>query len=91
MTHFTAVLLFALFASVVFGITQLCVHPAFRRRGLARILLNLATSGLARQGLPEVSLTVTEANSPAIDLYRAEGFDSAHAFDATVWQRSRIA
>jgi ribosomal protein S18 acetylase RimI-like enzyme len=72
-------------------ITQLCVHPAFRRRGLARILLNLATSGLARQGLPEVSLTVTEANSPAIDLYRAEGFDSAHAFDATVWQRSRIA
>jgi ribosomal protein S18 acetylase RimI-like enzyme len=72
-------------------ITQLCVHPAFRRRGLARILLTLAASCFARQGVPEVSLTVTEANSPAIDLYRAEGFDCVHTFDATVWERSRIA
>jgi ribosomal protein S18 acetylase RimI-like enzyme len=70
-------------------ITQLCVHPGFRRRGLARMLLSLAASCFARQGIPEVSLTVTEANTPAIDLYRAEGFDSAHAFDATVWERSR--
>jgi ribosomal protein S18 acetylase RimI-like enzyme len=72
-------------------ITQLCVHPGCRRQGLARMLLTLAASCFARQGVPEVSLTVTEANSPAIDLYRAEGFDSAHAFDATVWERSNIA
>jgi ribosomal protein S18 acetylase RimI-like enzyme len=72
-------------------ITQLCVHPAFRRRGLARLLLTLAASCFVRQGVPEVSLTVTEANSPAIDLYRAEGFDCAHTFDATVWQRNSIA
>ena len=72
-------------------ITQLSVHPAFRRRGLARMLLSLATFCFVRQGVPEVSLTVTEANSPAVDLYRAEGFDSVHAFDATVWERSRIA
>jgi ribosomal protein S18 acetylase RimI-like enzyme len=72
-------------------ITQLCVHPAFRRRGLARMLLTLAASCFVRQGVPEVSLTVTEANSPAIDLYRAEGFDCVHTFDATVWQRRRIA
>jgi ribosomal protein S18 acetylase RimI-like enzyme len=72
-------------------ITQLCVHPGFRRRGLARMLLTLAAACFVRQGIPEVSLTVTEANAPAIDLYRSEGFDCVRSFDATVWQRHRIA
>jgi ribosomal protein S18 acetylase RimI-like enzyme len=69
-------------------ITQLCVHPEFRRHGLARTLLNLAASCFLRQGVGEISLTVTEANSEAIDLYRAEGYDSQHSFDAAVWQRN---
>ena len=72
-------------------ITQLCVHPEFRRRGLARTLLTLAASCFLRQGVSEISLTVTEANVEAIDLYRAEGFGCPHSFDATVWQRDRIA
>jgi ribosomal protein S18 acetylase RimI-like enzyme len=72
-------------------ITQICVHPLFRRRGLARILLTLAASCFLRQGVSEVSLTVTEANTSAIDLYRAEGYECTHAFDATVWQRDYIA
>jgi ribosomal protein S18 acetylase RimI-like enzyme len=72
-------------------ITQLCVLPEFRRRGLARMLLTLACSCFLRQGVSEVSLTVTEANSDAIGLYHAEGFDCTHSFDATVWQRDRIA
>jgi ribosomal protein S18 acetylase RimI-like enzyme len=72
-------------------ITQLCVHPEFRRRGLARMLLNLATSDFLRQSVSEVSLTVTKANSEAIALYRAEGFDCVRTFDATVWERNRIA
>jgi ribosomal protein S18 acetylase RimI-like enzyme len=72
-------------------ITQLCVHPAYRRQGLARKLLTLASSCFLRQGVSEISLTVTEANSEAIDLYRAEGFDCKHSFDATVWQRGKIA
>jgi ribosomal protein S18 acetylase RimI-like enzyme len=72
-------------------ITQICVHPQFRRRGLARMLLNLAASCFLRQGVSEVSLTVTEANSQAIELYRAEGYDCAHSFDAAVWQRSNMA
>ena len=70
-------------------ITQLCVHPEYRRRGLARLLLNLAASCFLRQGVSEISLTVTEANSSAIELYRAEGYDSPHSFDAAVWQRDR--
>lgn len=72
-------------------ITQICVHPEFRRRGLARMLLNLAASCFLRQGVSEISLTVTEANSDAIDLYRAEGYECAHSFDAAVWQRKRTA
>jgi ribosomal protein S18 acetylase RimI-like enzyme len=72
-------------------ITQICVHPEFRRRGLARMLLELAISDFLRQGIAEVSLTVTAANSEAIALYRAEGFNCTQTFDATVWERNRIA
>ena len=72
-------------------ITQICVHPEYRRRGLARMMLTLAASCFLRQGVTEISLTVTEANTEAIDLYHAEGYECTHSFDATVWQRNRIA
>jgi ribosomal protein S18 acetylase RimI-like enzyme len=72
-------------------ITQLCVHPDYRRHGLARMLLNLAASCFLRQGVSEISLTVTEANAAAIELYRAEGYECPHSFDAAVWQRNRSA
>jgi ribosomal protein S18 acetylase RimI-like enzyme len=72
-------------------ITQLCVHPEFRRRGLARMLLTLTASCFLRQGVTEISLTVTEANTEAINLYRAEDYDCTHRFDATVWQRDNFA
>ena len=68
-------------------ITQICVHPAHRRRGIARMLLSLASFSFLRQGAAEISLTVTEANSQAIDLYKNEGYACAHVFDAAVWQR----
>jgi len=72
-------------------ITQLCVLPEYRRCGLARMLLTLACSCFLRLGVSEVSLTVTEANTDAIGLYNAEGFECTHKFDATVWQRPMIA
>jgi ribosomal protein S18 acetylase RimI-like enzyme len=71
-------------------ITQICVHPSYRRRGLARMLLNLAASCFMRQGVTEISLTVTEANTEAIELYRAEGYDCEHRFDAAVWKRNSM-
>jgi ribosomal protein S18 acetylase RimI-like enzyme len=70
-------------------ITQLCVHPRYRRIGLARLLLSIAATCFFRQGVTEISLTVTEANANAIDLYRAEGYECAHTFDAAVWERGR--
>jgi ribosomal protein S18 acetylase RimI-like enzyme len=71
-------------------ITQLCVRPHYRRQGLGRMLLGVAAAAFLRQGLSEVSLTVTEANARAIELYRSEGFDCRHTFDAAVWRRSSI-
>jgi len=72
-------------------LTQVCVHPAFRRRGVARLLLNVAAFHFMRLGATEVSLTVTEANADAIALYSDEGYASAHSFDAAVWERGLIA
>jgi ribosomal protein S18 acetylase RimI-like enzyme len=68
-------------------ITQLCVHPNYRRRGLARMLLSVAAACFLKLGASEISLTVTEANADAIELYRTDGYEIAHTFDAAVWQR----
>lgn len=68
-------------------ITQLCVHPAYRRQGMARMMLSVAAAHFMRQGVSEVSLTVTEANCDAIGLYKSEGYDCRHMFDAAVWRR----
>jgi ribosomal protein S18 acetylase RimI-like enzyme len=69
-------------------ITQVCVHPGYRRQGLARMLLSVAASQFMRMGASEISLTVTESNVHAIELYLAEGYSCAHRFDAAVWQRA---
>jgi ribosomal protein S18 acetylase RimI-like enzyme len=69
-------------------LTQVCVHPAFRRRGLARLMLAHAAFSFMRLGVSEISLTVTEANADAIQLYQDEGYQSAHSFDAAVWHRT---
>ena len=44
-------------------------------------------SQFMRQGVSEISLTVTEANTDAIELYKSEGYECMHTFDAAVWQR----
>ena len=72
-------------------LTQVCVHPAFRRRGLARMLLAQAAHSFMRLGAAEISLTVTEANAEAIELYKDEGYTCAHSFDAAVWLREATA
>jgi ribosomal protein S18 acetylase RimI-like enzyme len=72
-------------------ITQVCVHPSYRRRGLARMLLSLAAFHFMRLGATEISLTVTDSNFQAIDLYLSEGYTCPHSFDAAVWQRKHMA
>jgi ribosomal protein S18 acetylase RimI-like enzyme len=69
-------------------ITQVCVHPSYRRHGMARMLLSIAAFHFMRQGAREISLTVTQANQQAIELYLSEGYTSNHPFDAAVWTRA---
>ena len=69
-------------------ITQICVHPDYRRRGLARQLLRVAAQQFQRLGMTELTLTVTEANTRAIELYQSEEYGVAHIFNAAVWVRN---
>jgi ribosomal protein S18 acetylase RimI-like enzyme len=89
--EFAALILGSRVSSQSGHITQVCVHPSYRRRGLARLLLSVAASAFLRQGVSEISLTVTEANAEAIELYLHEGYHCAHIFDAAVWQRDGLA
>ena len=66
-------------------ITQICVHPVHHRRGLARLLLQTAAERFQRQGMTELTLTVTEANTRAVTLYTDQGYTVAHSFNAAVW------
>ncbi len=68
-------------------VTQICVAPAYRRLHLGTVLLEACTSTLAALGWAALTLTVTEANDPAVDLYRSLGFRTRHTFDAMVWRR----
>ncbi len=74
-------------ASDVAHITQLCIAPSHRGRGLGEALLAHATRNLAHSGTTAITLTVTEANRPAVTLYQAGGFRIRHRFDAMVLER----
>ena len=69
-------------------IPQLCISPRRRARGLGKLLLRHASTELARAGLRTITLTVTEANAPALLLYERLGFTTRHPFHANIWQRA---
>lgn len=68
-------------------ITQLCVSPTLRGRGLGRALLRHAVERLRQTGTASITLTVTESNQPAVTLYEESGFRVRHRFDAMVLSR----
>ena len=70
-------------------ITQLCVAPRRRGYGLGRMLLRHAATQLAATGMRAITLTVTEANTPALKLYRSLGFRERLPFCANVWTKTR--
>lgn len=67
-------------------ITQVCVLPEYRSSGLGELLLAATTKNLRERHFRSISLTVTEANSRAIALYKRIGFSSTRVFDAFVWE-----
>lgn len=58
-------------------ITNIAVHPDFRRRGCARAILLSLMRAAEERGVYEISLEVRASNEAAIALYRAEGFFEA--------------
>lgn len=68
-------------------ITQLCVAPSHRGRGLGRILLNHVAASLRNAGTAAITLTVTESNRQAVRLYEEAGYRVRHRFDAMVMSR----
>ena len=68
-------------------ITQLCVAPEYRGRGLGSFLLKTCSQALSRISVRGLSLTVTEENRDAVNLYTSAGFRPHHRFEAWVWTR----
>jgi ribosomal protein S18 acetylase RimI-like enzyme len=69
-------------------VTQLCVVKAYRGMGCGRVLLDACAEEIRRRGFRSLTLTVTEANTPAVALYHHVGFTEIHSFDAMLWERS---
>jgi len=70
-------------------ITQLCIAPEHRGKGLGRMLLRHTMQQLARAGFELITLTVTEENEAAVRLYREMGFSTRHRFEAMVLDKPR--
>jgi ribosomal protein S18 acetylase RimI-like enzyme len=67
-------------------VTQICVLPQHRSRRLGEALIVRAAQSLQQRGASELSLTVTEANTRAVELYKRLGFVKTKVFDAFVWE-----
>ncbi|MGH9555479.1 MAG: GNAT family N-acetyltransferase [Terriglobales bacterium] len=67
-------------------ITQVCLAPDARGQGTGKALLAASYASLQRRRFKALTLTVTEANKPAVELYRRLGFTVEHVFDAFVWE-----
>ncbi len=66
-------------------ITQICVTPAQRGKGVGYALMRRSMLALAAHGCHTVGLTVTSTNTGAIRLYEHMGFADRREFAAYVW------
>jgi ribosomal protein S18 acetylase RimI-like enzyme len=67
-------------------VTQVCILPEYRSRGIGEALLAATESSLRKRKFSLLSLTVTEANARAVALYRRLNFETKRIFDAFVWE-----
>ncbi len=75
-------------AAAIGGVT---VHPAYRGRGLGRLLIRQALKVAADAGLRPVYLSVSANNEAAIRLYVGEGFEKKTVVVAYRWQTDEAA
>ena len=67
-------------------VTQICVLPDYRSHGLGKALLAATLHNLKQRKFSTLSLTVTEDNVRAVELYQHLGFETRRVFDAFVWE-----
>ena len=67
-------------------VTQVCVLPEYRSLGIGESLLEATAQNLRKRHFRLLSLTVTEANYRAVQLYERLGFARKRVFDAFVWE-----
>ena len=67
-------------------VTQVCLVPDYRSRGIGEALIAATQLALRKRNFAALSLTVTEANSRAVELYQRIGFSVKRVFDAFVWE-----
>jgi ribosomal protein S18 acetylase RimI-like enzyme len=67
-------------------VTQVCVVPEHRGAGTGEALVAASATNLESRCFHTLSLTVTEANTRAVELYRRLKFEQAKVFDAFVWE-----
>ena len=67
-------------------VTQVCVLPEYRSLRIGETLMNCTAANLRQRKFSTLSLTVTEANKRAVDLYLRLGYDIRRVFDAFVWE-----
>lgn len=67
-------------------ITQVCVSPPLKGRGVGYEVMRRSMCSMAEAGCRRVSLTVTAANENAVRLYERMGFATLRQFPALVWE-----
>ncbi|HXY16250.1 MAG TPA: GNAT family N-acetyltransferase [Terriglobales bacterium] len=67
-------------------VTQVCVLPEYRSLRIGESLMACTAANLRQRKFSLLSLTVTEANKRAVDLYFRLGFTTERVFDAFVWE-----
>lgn len=67
-------------------VTQVCVLPEYRSHGVGEALLAATANNLRLRNFSILSLTVTQANARAVELYRRLGYSTQRVFDAFVWE-----
>jgi len=71
-------------------IANVAVHPAYRRQGIARLLMEAALDHVEEQGGGEVLLQVKHDNAAAIRLYETLGFATVGRVTSWVSSYSRV-
>jgi ribosomal protein S18 acetylase RimI-like enzyme len=67
-------------------VTQVCVLPEYRSLRIGETLMQCTAANLRQRKFTLLSLTVTETNKRAVDLYRRLSYTVKQVFDAFVWE-----